>query len=112
MPDPVVRIVFNRFDELAAQFEEQCKVAVQKAAFDIEARAKELAPVDTGNLRRSIHCEFAPDGLTGAVGTVVEYAVYQEFGTVKMPPHPYLRPAADEVGPSFVQALTNLARRK
>lgn len=31
------------------------------------------------------------------VGTNVEYAVYQEFGTSKMPAQPYLGPAARDV---------------
>lgn len=32
------------------------------------------------------------------VGTNVEYSVYVEFGTSRMPAQPYLRPAAQEVG--------------
>lgn len=31
------------------------------------------------------------------VGTGVEYAVYLEFGTSRMPPYPFLRPAAEYV---------------
>ena len=59
-----------------------------------ESYAKEAAPVDTGNLRNSIsHKQVGND--TEVIGTNVEYAPYQEFGTYKMAAHPFLRPAAE-----------------
>lgn len=59
-----------------------------------ESYAKAAAPVDTGNLRNSIsHTQISDD--TEAIGTNVEYAPYQEFGTYKMAAHPFLRPAAE-----------------
>lgn len=59
-------------------------------------RAQQLAPVLTGNLRRSIHMEPSPDRKSLLIGTDVEYAPYQEFGTSRMPAHPFLRPAFAE----------------
>jgi HK97 gp10 family phage protein len=48
----------------------------------------------TGTLRRSIHTEQT--GKTEVkIGTNVEYAPYQEYGTYKMTARPYLRPAFD-----------------
>lgn len=59
-----------------------------------ESYAKQLAPVDTGNLRNSItHRQL--DGDTEIVGSAVEYAPYQELGTRKMKAQPYLRPAIE-----------------
>lgn len=87
---------------------------ITRLAVNITAQAKQLAPVAEeygGNLKGSI--QWAQDGgqsggaenanqLTeqppkgGAiVGTPVDYAVYPEFGTRKMFPRPYLRPAID-----------------
>jgi len=67
----------------------------------VDRRAKRMAPVDTGRLRASITHELGRDeqGLVGRVGTNVIYAPFQEYGTSRMPAHPYLRPAlAAEVG--------------
>ena len=49
------------------------------------------APVDTGALRASITSK--PAGMRCDIGTNVEYAIYQEFGTYKMAAHPFLVPA-------------------
>lgn len=105
-----IQIVFDKFPIIAAQYPEKTSMAVRKAAEDIEARAKEEAPVDTGNLRNSIKTESSSDGLSAAVGTHVEYGIYQEFGTYKMPAHPYMRPAAEAVEPSFIEALKEILK--
>lgn len=65
----------------------------------VERRAKQLAPVDTGRLRSSITSGLAEDGSTvaGLVGTDVDYAVHVEYGTYRMAPQPFMRPALEEV---------------
>lgn len=64
-----------------------------------EQQAKIHAPVDTGNLRRSITHEVGRDfrGLFVRFGTNVFYGVYQELGTRHMPAHPFLRPALEYI---------------
>lgn len=73
----------------------------------VQGYAKRLAPVDTGYLKGSItYKTFTKDGggdsplnvqpkeNQGFVGTNVEYALYQEFGTRNnVPPQPFMRPA-------------------
>src|SRR6266478_7285597 len=57
---------------------------LNKTAFAIEADAKTLAPHDTGTLRDSLHTEPARPinlDMEAKVGTNLEYAPYQEFGT-------------------------------
>ena len=64
-----------------------------------ETKAKALAPVRTGNLRRSITHEVGKDG-RGAyvrVGTNVRYAGFQELGTRHHPAQPFLRPMLHEL---------------
>lgn len=59
---------------------------------------KPRAPFLTGNLRRSYHQEDGRVTATSAsviVGTDVEYAPYQEFGTRYMAGTPHVRPAID-----------------
>ena len=58
-----------------------------------EGYAKKLAPVDTGNLRNSITHEVDDREPAVYIGTNVEYAPYQELGTIHMKAQPFLKPA-------------------
>ncbi|MBX6770881.1 MAG: HK97 gp10 family phage protein [Chloroflexi bacterium] len=108
----VAQIVFDRLPELRGQVRQRASQAVRKAAFDIEARAKQIVPVRTGNLKNSIQTTMESD-LTATVGTAVEYAPYVELGHHTrgggyVPPRPYLGPAAEAVRPSFEAAMKEL----
>lgn len=85
---------------------------VRTTALDIESTAKQIAPIRTGNLRRSITHEVTGDGRHGAmdavIGTDVSYAPYLEFGTSRMAPHAFLGPALDRHAPDFVAKLAAL----
>lgn len=65
--------------------------AVAQGGLLVEGEAKALAPVDTGALRDSITSQ--PAGMQCDIGTNIEYAIYQEFGTYKMRAQPFLVPA-------------------
>jgi len=71
------------------------KQIMSRACLMVERDAKKLCPVDTGRLRASITHEI--DGLTGYVGSNVEYARAVELGSedpaFNRAPQPYLRPA-------------------
>lgn len=71
------------------------KVALEEASIIVESKAAQLAPVDTGLLRKSInHRIIERRGYpVGQVGTNVEYAAFQEFGTSKMAAQPFMLPA-------------------
>lgn len=66
--------------------------ALEAIGIQAEGDVAELAPVDTGRLRDSITHEVDESEEAVYVGTNVEYAAYQEYGTSKMKPHPYLKP--------------------
>ncbi len=82
---------------------------LKKAADPTREMASELAPVDTGKLRISIHTgtqltrrqksSAYKAGKLGVaevhVGTELSRGLFQEFGTFKMRPHPFMRPAWD-----------------
>jgi HK97 gp10 family phage protein len=70
---------------------------IQRRALQVDAAAKGFAPVDTGRLRSSITNEMGVDGqgVFARIGTDVEYAIYQEFGTRFQAGTPFLRPALD-----------------
>jgi HK97 gp10 family phage protein len=79
-----------------------------KAAFDTQAHARSLVPVDTGNLKNSITvAAYGTDGPYAEVGPEAVYGGYVEHGTVNMAAQPYLAPALDLVAPGFEQAMTD-----
>lgn len=82
-------------------------LAISKTTKDIEADAKILAPVDTGNLRNSISASY--DHLGSEIGPTAEYGLYVEEGTSRMAPQPYLGPAFDRRIGGLEDALTILA---
>lgn len=64
---------------------------ITEATIKVQASAKDLAPYDTGVLKSSIRRKvFKRPGKNGSpwaygvVYTSTEYAIYQEYGTVKM----------------------------
>ena len=88
---------------------------LRESSIFVTAQAKRLAPVDNGQLRNSImyktgerekggfndsggktaeiELQSVPKKGQAFVGSNLDYSVYQEFGTRKMPPQPFLRPA-------------------
>jgi len=66
-------------------------MGITKAAYDIEAHAVRIVPVDTGRLRASIKVRL--EGSTITIGADTDYAEFIEFGTHKMRAQPYIRPA-------------------
>lgn len=60
------------------------KDAINKTAYEVEAEAKQNAPHDHGQLRASIHTNEAhvtSNNVQAEVGTNLNYAIYQEYGT-------------------------------
>lgn len=57
------------------------KQAMAAACAEVQGAAREKAPSDTGNLRRSIDFEVADDGREGVIFSNAEYAPYVEVGT-------------------------------
>jgi HK97 gp10 family phage protein len=114
---------------------EGLKAAIVQTAIKIVGQASANAAVKTGTLRNSIMWSKgwssdsfgfprdggfspavgggqsskidAPDGIEAVVGSNVEYAIDQEFGTRNKAAQPYLRPAADAVRGSDASEIAN-----
>lgn len=67
------------------KFEEEYLSAVRRivaeTAIEIQTRAQALAPVDEGNLRKSIDITFENGGLSAKIIVGAEYAIFLEFGS-------------------------------
>lgn len=88
------------------------ETALLAGSLVISNEAKVRAPVLTGTLARSITQEVVVDGetATARVGTNVEYATAQEFGTARFPAQPYLRPAVDSKRDEAMQEIVESLR--
>lgn len=63
--------------------------------------AEQFAPKKTGALATSIGYDWNYAELTIVFTVGVFYGIFQEYGTRNMPPHAYLRPAINIVGPIY-----------
>lgn len=70
------------------------KKSLEMVMHIIETESVRLCPVDTGRLRNSIHLDKVND-YKYILADGVEYGILQEFGTIKMRPQPFFRPALD-----------------
>ena len=71
---------------------------------------------DTGNLRESIRYEIHNEGkeVYGVVGSTQkdpDYAVYTEYGTTRMAPRPWLRPAMEKNNKWIRKSIANAVAR-
>lgn len=75
-------VTFNDYsDEVLEAFDEACLRALERCGSQAEGYAKDLVPVDTGNLRNSISHKVDSGEPAAHIGTNSEYAAYVEFGT-------------------------------
>lgn len=83
MPD-LGGVVFNDYSaEVLNEFHDAVLRALERCGEQAEGYAKDLAPVDTGNLRNSISHTVDEDEPAAYIGSNVEYAAYVELGTGK-----------------------------
>lgn len=127
-------IEFKGLEEIEAKLKDisdtsNIEQALGKACAVVERSAKQKAPKDTGELRRSIGSRV--ENLQGIIYTPLEYAPYVEYGTglfaesggrkdvpwkykddkgdwhitSGQKPHPYMRPALDENREEIIRIL-------
>jgi hypothetical protein len=73
----------------------------------IAAAPGEAPAIDTGALSASGYAEQVQEG-TWEVGFTTEYAAAQEYGTPRIEPRPYLRPAVEAHRDGFMAAIRRL----
>lgn len=91
-------------EEITAGIKAAIKRALIRIGLEAEAYAKKAVHVVTGRLRNSITHYVKENSVF--IGSNVEYARYEEEGTSKRPPHPYLRPAVTNNMDKWKQIIT------
>lgn len=91
-----MRYSFNLNDNTQEIANEKLIEIFERSMNEIRNLAVINAPVDTSHLRSSIQLEIIDDTHI-LITSFASYSSYVEFGTWKMKPQPYLRPAIDEV---------------
>jgi HK97 gp10 family phage protein len=91
--------------------EKLTSVVVRKTGFDVVAGAQAIAPVDTGNLKSSIGVDVDADGLGFEAGPTANYGHFVEYGTSRMSPQPYMRPAFDRAVEPLPEVLGQVGKK-
>lgn len=81
----IKQVIFtDNSDQVTAALEEKVITWLESIGQDAAGVAADYAPVDTGRLRNSISSVVDESEKAAYIGTNVEYAPYQEFGTSKI----------------------------
>jgi HK97 gp10 family phage protein len=95
-------------DTVVGKIDQAIKVGLTACAMQVKSQAKALIKekkvIDTGRLLNSIEYKVNKDN--AVIGTNVEYAIYNEFGTKFMPPRSFLREGLDLVKPDLQPIFT------
>ena len=88
-------MVLNDINKLIPDIQNKMELFKETVAHTLEFEAVKRVPVDTGNLKASIQSGVDEDTVWVGAGFTeeVSYAKFVEFGTWKMKPIPFLRPA-------------------
>lgn len=100
-------------DSVADDVAEEVGNHVAKTAGKIETDAKFRAPVDSGDLRRSISnkMETNKTKIMATVAPDTKYDIYVELGTSRQPAQPYLFPSFDKNTANFPKEINNIVRK-
>lgn len=79
-------VFIDNSPQAKAEMEAAVLRALERCGSQGEGYAKDLCPVNTGNLRNSISHRVDPDEEAAYIGTNNEYAAYVELGTGKYYP--------------------------
>lgn len=89
----------QKLEQMPIEVKLACFRALKESADAIIEGTKGRVKVDTGNLRGSVKARFENNRLRAEIGwwdRDDDYAVWQEFGTRRMPARPSLGPALEE----------------
>ena len=80
--------------------------AVERVGQGALAMARSIAPTDSGDLRSGLR--LTRKGTVAILESSEVYSAFQEFGTSRMAPNPFIGPAALEWGPRLVAEVEGI----
>lgn len=86
------------------------KHVVKSNTASMNKNMQNLAPVDTGNMKRSIKMELTEGGFSGQAGPHTDYSAYVEYGTRFQAAQPFVKPAFDVQKKVFKNDLERLTK--
>lgn len=101
----VTDVSLGDLDIYIARLERVDALIVKYAAL-IEAEAKRLARVKTGEMRDEIHTVLSE--MAAEVISSTDHSAANEYGTARMAAHPFMRPAFERYGPAFLAELATI----
>jgi HK97 gp10 family phage protein len=90
----------------AAGIDEKANKVAEKVGRGAAAAAQANAPADTGALRAGVR--FRRRGSVATVESSLYYSAFQEFGTSKMAPNPFMGPAVDVWAPRLLHEVEKI----
>jgi len=119
VPQKQIDEIERNVNKIVANVNKEKTATLLAAARKVQKRIKEKAPRGpTGNLKKATYAKALPETLTrpsvafaGIRARKAPHAHLLEFGTVKMPPHPFIRPAWDSIKEEIGRDLENAFKR-
>jgi HK97 gp10 family phage protein len=107
MPNWSAKIIADTVTAKLAAFpgrlEHEVETELDPVGADMEDHARSLVRVRTGFLQSTIYHKAT--GLVLDFGATADYASYNEFGTSRMSPQPFIRPALDASEQRLLDAI-------
>jgi HK97 gp10 family phage protein len=100
----------RKMEKLDLGTQEYIQQALMQTAEEIVLRAQQLAPVRTGWLMQNIYARVVEKYMV-KVGCYVPYALFQEFGTSRIPPRHFLTRALQESAPKLLSIMSLALQR-
>lgn len=99
-----IKIVYDDLPKVVVKLRKGAAMKTKQTVEDIRDTAKQIVPVDTGQLRDSIVViQTGPTEWT--VQPLAEYALFVELGTVNSPAQPYMQPAVAQHRETFFNSM-------
>lgn len=99
---------FNHFHKIADNVEDNARNILDSYQIWWLDAATQLAPFKDGDLRNSAGMGLRGAGWERTIVFTAAHAIHQEYGTIHMPPQPYLRPAKDALRGAFLRDIKSV----
>lgn len=87
----------------AGKIEHEVEMELDVVGADMKDIAWSLVRVRTGHLQSTIY--YRVNGMVLEFGATADYALYNEFGTWRIAPQPFIRPALDASSQRILDAV-------